>query len=570
MILEHEQWYFGYDQILKDCRPSGDDGDFDGGSKTALILCNADVDAMSSARILSYMLRSDGIHYQLLPCSSYGDLKERLSYMASQGATDDIRALVLLNFGAAFNLTSLYESELLLPQTKTYVMDCRRPIHLANVYAPSSVVVFLDSTQDQKDMPSDGDNLSGDDSSSSESSDSDGSDSENDSDSDHGDSASDDDDDDEEEASFDDVVGQGDNSSNARKSATAETDPSYDAEDEDDGREAGGTEDQDNDPPPKRQRTDNNNRNINDNINENENDNNVAANGATDETEDASPGAGADLSQQPSVAPRELHRQRRDRLRKYYTEGSFYGSPASFVAYRLASQHRYGEQGDLLWLACVGVTDAYLHARLDLIGYARLAGELTETCRKLYPSGVFDRALTTVYAEDLVGGGSHRGARGTGGNATSQTKIALSENGRIFSEKDFRFFMLRHSSLLDSMQYSDYVCTKLQLYTKKGEQRLLEMLARMGYPLDECKQPFAFMRPSLRRRLKDKLGTHAKVSCPPQTQSQINGSVSVPFVHCHHSCHFFFPPTRPCVLAFHSAVPRNSISTGSNLPALPV
>jgi len=36
------------------------------------------------------------------------------------------------------------------------------------------------------------------------------------------------------------------------------------------------------------------------------------------------------------------------------------------------------------------------------------------------------------------------------------------------------------------------------------------MLAKMGYPLDECRQPFPFMRPSLRRRLKEKLGTHAQ------------------------------------------------------------
>ena len=470
MILEHGQWCFGYDQILKDCRPNEDDAS---SSKSVLLLCNADVDALSSARILSYMLRSDGIHYQLSPCHNYSDLKERLLQMKDQ-LEDEIRAVILLNFGAAYNLAALYQQQLLQEPTKLYVLDCKRPIHLANVYARSSVVVFLDSTQKLHEMPSDGDNLSGEDSSSDDDSDSDDDDSDSDDDSKDSASENSENDSDEEEARFDDVVGE--------KQKVQESDPSYDAEDEDDDDDKENSDENDNDEndpsirESKRQKTD-------------------AVNEPSSSQQSAA-----------TISPRELHRLRRNRLRKYYQDGSFYGSPSSFVAYQLASQNRYGEQGDLLWLACVGVTDAYLHSRLDLIGYARLAKDLSGICAKLYPSSFLDRALNTVYAEDLITNNNNNN------QSNQQTKIALSENGRIFSEKDFRFFLLRHSSLLDSMQYSEYVCTKLQLYTKQGEQRLLEMLARMGYPLDECKQPFCFMQPSLRRSLKEKLGTHAKVN----------------------------------------------------------
>mmetsp|Transcript_13691 Transcript_13691/g.31931 ORF Transcript_13691/g.31931 Transcript_13691/m.31931 type:complete len:132 (-) Transcript_13691:2-397(-) len=131
MILEHEQWYFGYDQILKDCRPNGDQD----GARTVLMLCNSDVDAMSSARILSYMLRSDGVHYQLLPCTCYSDLEDRLTDMVEAGGMDDVSSIVLFNFGAARNLSRLFERDLLQEgEVKIYVMDCRRPIHLANVY----------------------------------------------------------------------------------------------------------------------------------------------------------------------------------------------------------------------------------------------------------------------------------------------------------------------------------------------------------------------------------------------------------------------------------------------------
>ena len=517
MILEHEQWCFGYDQILKDCRPSTDHDGSVVVSKTVLLLCSADVDAMASARILSYMLRSDGVRYVLLPCFGYRDFESKLEDMVNGGSMDDVGAMVLFNFGASRNLHKLYQKHDILGTRnnngggiKIYVMDCRRPVHLANVYSPSSVVVFLDSTQDPKDMPSDGDNLSGDDSTSDESSsssDSDEEDSDSDGeDNDHGDN-DDDDDHAEEEANFDDVVGE---SAGPSESAAAEgashdgtRDPSYDAEDEREGEgndedagdsDARGTDDADNagegsssDRAAKRRKTD------------------------TDPHEDSTPDATPDAVAAPGLSPRERHAHRRNRVRKYYSDGGFYGSPSSFVAYALASSNRYGEDGDLLWLACVGVTDAYLHARLDLIGYAKLAGELTDRCRKLYPNDAFDRALSTVYAEDLDTTRRRGGNRSSLASMGTKTKIALSENGRIVSEKDFRFFLLKHCSLLESMQYSDYVCTRMKLYTKRGEQQLLELLAKMGYPLDECQQPFPFMRPSLRRRLKEKLGTHAQV-----------------------------------------------------------
>jgi hypothetical protein len=55
-------------------------------------------------------------------------------------------------------------------------------------------------------------------------------------------------------------------------------------------------------------------------------------------------------SQHPTMTPRELHQNRRNRLRVYYNE-TFYGSPAAYIAYRVATQIRFGDIGDLLWFA---------------------------------------------------------------------------------------------------------------------------------------------------------------------------------------------------------------------------
>lgn len=476
MLLFPEHWHFGYEQIKTDCQVNEE-------GQSVLLLCNADVDAIASARIVSYMLRSDGIHYQLLPCTNYAALKKHLRSVQ----LDTVRAIVLINFGASRNLSKLLEeAEGLQEGTKVYVLDCRRPVHLANVHAGDNVVVFMDGTQNIDQLPSDGDNLSGDESSSDEDDDSEDSSDDDDSSDDARDSG----DESEEEAAFDDVV-----DATERKPAD-EDEPSVDYDGDEDDRaagDAGDDEDDDDldnvDSPNKRQRTGD----FPTGDGEDDED------GATD-VEHTDPDSPTDAQKGGSLSPREMHRQRRARLRSYYNSGSFYGSPAAFIAYQIAQQLRFGEQGDLLWLACVGVTDAYLHARVDFYGYTQMAIGLKDSCAKLFPMDAYEKAINTVYAEDL-----------TGAAAGDKTKITFSANGRIVAEKDYLFFLLRHSSLFDSMVHSDYMSTKLQVWTKKGMHRLQELLAKMGYPLEECKQPFAFMKPSLRRRLHEKIMAQAEV-----------------------------------------------------------
>ena len=61
MILEREQWHLVHASLLRDCR--------EGGSCRALLLIHSDIDAMlSSAHILGYMLRTDGVPHQMRPC----------------------------------------------------------------------------------------------------------------------------------------------------------------------------------------------------------------------------------------------------------------------------------------------------------------------------------------------------------------------------------------------------------------------------------------------------------------------------------------------------------------------
>jgi cell division control protein 45 len=456
MILELENWYLGYSQILTDCRKGGN----------ALLLCNADVDAMAAGRILSYMLRNDAIPYQLLPCMSYSQLQKRIT----ENCNDTVRAVVLLNLGVTRNLTRLFNDDefgdMLNPATtKLYVMDCRRPVHLSNIHAETNVVVFWDGVQQSDDLPSDGDNLSGDESSSDSSSDDDDEDDESNAESDdEGENEFGVDEHLEKESVDDDLM----SNSGSLNVLEHEQSTDYDGEDE---REA-----------KKRSRE-----------GEDDDETSLSAGKALEaETHQAE-------QVLPTMTPRELHKDRRDRLRQYYSSGSYYGSPAAYTAYTIASQLRFQEIGDLLWLACVGVTDAYVHSRLDVSGYSVLAMQLRNICHGLFPNDEYSRVSNTIYSEHLLGT-----------NSNQLTRIAFSGNGRILTEPDFRFFLLRHSSLYDSMLYSDYVSTRLQLSTTQGIHKLHEMFAKMGFSLEECQQPFAFMKSSLRRQLQSKLREYAE------------------------------------------------------------
>lgn len=517
MILENENWSLGYDTMLEESRPGNGRDE----QRSILVLCNADVDAMASARILTYLFRSDAIPYQLLPCTSYQDLRDTLRQLQDQ--MEQFSAIVLLNFGASYNLTKLYmpqqqqqrgdvhhqqeqqqQQRPLVPETlKIFVLDCRRPVHLANVYEESAVVVFMNESKETIDnFPSDGDDLSGID-------DDDETDSDSDSHDEDDEQPEESDDEDEHQANFDNVEGV----ALAPEKKTRDDDDDhdddtdYDGEDEEDrdGRkDVEGDKDDESisgERSPKRQKIDE----FKDQADRGE---------ATAEdlpsSQEPSPPEDED---QPPVPPRplsqrELCRDRALRLIRYYDQGSYFAAPASFMAYRMAEQLRQGEEGDLLWLACVGVTDAYLHARVDRYGFGECGHVLKNSCMKLYPDTRVDRALNSFDAEHLNGSSNNNDAFGGG----PKTKIKFSDNGRILAQDDYRFFLLRHSNLLDSMLYSDYVYAKLQMNTKKGQQRFMEMLAKMGLPLDECRQPFRFMKTSLRSRLKTEFENHADVS----------------------------------------------------------
>ena len=475
MILEIDHWCNGYNQIREDCLKEQ--------SSVLLVVSATCVDAVCAARMWAYWLRADGISYEVMAANQYRSICDRL---VDNSTGQQYGACVLLGMGATVNLTRMMAGA----PCKIYVSDGRRPVHLANIHSSDNIVVFWDDMTNDQEIPSDGDNLSGNESSSDE--ESEDSDEEDEFEEDD-DSAKEGEDEDEGEHEFQD------DDAPAKNPVVHDESAEYDGEDEMD-------EQDDFDP---------------DNPANDGNDDDRAAKkrrrlttetvdtAMTEETQESEENASAtsdhDETQtemqsntQNPLTPREMLQQRRAKLQQYYAGGTFYGSPSSFVAWQVSSQTRHASNPDLLWLAMLGVTASFQLHQLDVVGYSQLAMALKESCEAMFPNDALTRVQQQVpiYAEHLT-------STSSGGDERVRTKIGVSQNGRILSENDFRFFLLRHSSLYQSIMHSDYVATKLQLTTPAGHLKLKEWLATMGFSLADCQQPYGLMKPSLRRRLQE-------------------------------------------------------------------
>jgi cell division control protein 45 len=87
---------------------------------------------------------------------------------------------------------------------------------------------------------------------------------------------------------------------------------------------------------------------------------------------------------------------------------------------------------------------------------------------------------------------------------------------RLESVQELRLSLLRHWTLLDAMRNSPYVATRLGLWSKKGTDNLKTWLCRMGIPLDEGGQTYAYMKPETRQKLHETVRERdAAIASPP-------------------------------------------------------
>ncbi|KAL5562131.1 hypothetical protein UlMin_031878 [Ulmus minor] len=182
------------------------------------------------------------------------------------------------------------------------------------------------------------------------------------------------------------------------------------------------------------------------------------------------------VSQENEEDPVHLFRKLK---KEYYQMGTFHGKPSGCLMYELSHSLRKNTN-ELLWLACVSLTDQFVHERLTDERYQAGVMELEQ---HINSSGNLE-AATSVTLKDGM-------------------KIRAPSSSRIAYEDEPRLMLLQEWNLFDSMLCSSYIATKMKTWSDNGMKKLKLLLARMGFALVDCQQKFQYMNLEVKRKMKD-------------------------------------------------------------------
>lgn len=203
----------------------------------------------------------------------------------------------------------------------------------------------------------------------------------------------------------------------------------------------------------------------------------------SDDDDDEDDDAGAKGGESPRT--RRLRKAEKQRERAaYYARGSFYGRSSGMVMYDIAyrmSKDRL-ENYLPLWLAVLSMTDQYLHQRLSHEMYTSCVMELATRVSAMSNADM----PTTRSLED-------------------GTIVKAFDERRLQYNEEFRFMLLRHWTLYESMLHSNYVATQLQTWTERGRANLNSLFAHVGIPLDVAKQKYSHMSPAQVKQFEERL-----------------------------------------------------------------
>jgi cell division control protein 45 len=159
---------------------------------------------------------------------------------------------------------------------------------------------------------------------------------------------------------------------------------------------------------------------------------------------------------------REDRRRERLRMQDQYYGQTFYGPAVATLLWQLADD-LHKTSNHLLWLAIVGVTEQFVHEKIDADTYAENAANLAD----------------------------HVGRLNDDSDAPGERAVV--NRLHITREPELRFMLLRHWTLFEAMCHSQYVASRLGVWRSKGRDRLKDLLARMGVSLEQCQQKYTNM-----------------------------------------------------------------------------
>lgn len=164
------------------------------------------------------------------------------------------------------------------------------------------------------------------------------------------------------------------------------------------------------------------------------------------------------ISQKSLKTAKERRKEFENVLSSYY-KGSWYGHAASGLLYTLAMRLSR-TNNDILWDCIIGLTEQYLNDKIDLERYQSLISPYNNEVSRFNATDSI-----SSYDDSFL---------------SSSSNDCSSFEGKIKYEEEYKFMLLRHWTLYNSMFHSSYIATKLSVWREKGKRRLETLLAKMG------------------------------------------------------------------------------------------
>jgi len=140
-------------------------------------------------------------------------------------------------------------------------------------------------------------------------------------------------------------------------------------------------------------------------------------------------------------------------------------------------------------MGILGLTEQYIQ---DKISFSRYEESIT-----VYREEVSRFNTNDILEDDFE--------EGLNEEAALKSKPIDPDDRSIKFQDEFHLMLLRHWSLYDSLFHSSYVATRLGIWKDKGRQRLVNLIANTGLPLQECYQSYSSMKLEFRRDIEPKL-----------------------------------------------------------------
>ncbi|OMH84482.1 Cell division control protein 45-like protein [Zancudomyces culisetae] len=147
---------------------------------------------------------------------------------------------------------------------------------------------------------------------------------------------------------------------------------------------------------------------------------------------------------------------------------------------------------DTVWWAILGLTTQYISEQIDEEGYQLVVNSISDTVAQLNDSSVPGSGNNSGNGEQIAV------------DLSTSSKLIMNSKQPTCSiqpSEEFRFFMLRHWSLENSMQYSSFIVSRLGTWSARGKSVFRLVIAKLGLAISEIQQSYTHLDPKLKSEL---------------------------------------------------------------------